>query len=180
MAMEQRAGGGGLKIQERTILALVKELAGPATILDQGTIGGLLLELQRRRQADEKAEAGKPTTLEAAAEVLLSVLDLPHQDHLKDVAYEMPLPKWVLMLGAVAKACDQRELRNGIFQPMWLNSPEAVLPVKATPKCERCGLEIPGGRRGQRFCCSRHGSDQDTHSDDCVLVPKPEPATVEP
>ena len=161
-----------VKVRNPLAIALVRELLGPGVALTEDNVAMLLTELRRRRGDDATANAERPSTLEAAAGALLSVMDQHHQDQVKDVAFGLTRPAWVIMLGAVARMADNRELPAGEFSPEWLNRTEDAKPQVSLPRCERCHQEIPGGRRNQRFCCSRHGSDKDAHSEDCPLVVK--------
>jgi len=121
-------------------------------------------------------------TLDAAARTLLSVLEPEHQDILRNTAQEQQWPLWVLICGAVARACDHRELHAGDYHADWLNAPEGVSPTPATAACQWCRLDIPNPRRGQEFCCSAHGSGKPDHSLGCpaAIVAGLAPASVTP
>jgi hypothetical protein len=167
-----------LTIKDHTVLALARDLRGEAEgPVTPDVIGGLLLELQRRRAAEREGQAGQPSTLEAAADLIVSILQPGHQDQVRDAAFELAWPKWVLLAGAVARACDNQELRAGEFSPDWLNSPELVRPARELPRCQRCGVEMPWGRRGQMSCCNRHGCGYDEHSADCPVLTRLSEAT---
>src|SRR5882724_331961 len=68
-------------------------------------------------------------TLEEAALTLLSVLEPSHQDIVRNTATEVKWPGWVLFCGAVARACDHRELHAGDYHADWLNQPGKVSPA---------------------------------------------------
>ena len=148
----------------------VREITGDATVTDASLAKVLVL-------AKRALETRASSPLEEAARVLLSVMEPTHQDQVKDVAHDNGWPVWVVMLGAVARGADGMELNAGEFNPEWLNSPEAVGATPKTAFCDACGLEIPGARRGQRFCCNGCGSTK-PHTAGCPAVAKAETAAV--
>ena len=112
--------------------------------------------------------AGRAITLDEAASVLVAELDPSEQDNVLRIAEENHWPVWVVMLGAVAQQSKLQLLLDGDFRSEWLNSTSpASQPTAAT--CVQCGQVIPGARRGQVACCSRHGSQKDDHNEGCVL-----------
>lgn len=109
--------------------------------------------------------------LTQAAMILLAELDEAQRDAVLEIARENSWPVWVVMLGSVARSADLQELASGEMSDKWLNTPEKSEHVALSdPKCQRCGGTIPGARRGQAFCCNRHGSGLDQHNDDCKVA----------
>lgn len=112
--------------------------------------------------------AGRLETLSQAAGILLAELDPGQRDRVLEIAEENGWPPWVVVLGAVARSADLQELLSGEMKPEWLSTPERTERVAVgEAKCEACGAAIPGARRGQKFCCSAHGSEKDGHSEGC-------------
>ena len=117
-----------------------------------------------------RASGSRLRTLEEAAEVLIAELEPNHQDAIAQIVLEIGHPNWVIILGAVARMADLQELHAGDFQADWTNRGAGQTKVTAKQEvCEVCAGLIPPDpvRRGRKFCCSRHGSGQIAHSDDC-------------
>lgn len=109
-------------------------------------------------------------TLTEAAHILLAELDAQQRDRVLEISQENSWPPWVVVLGAVARSADLQELLTGDFKEDWLSRPErSEHAAPAGAKCEVCGGTIPDARRGQRFCCSAHGSEKTWHSEGCAL-----------
>lgn len=113
-------------------------------------------------------------TLEEAAEVLIAELQPNEQDEIRQCCQENDLANWVVILGSVSRMAALKELHAGEFDPDWRNRGSGGAG-KATAReevCEMCGGLIPPDpiRRGRRFCCSRHGSEQVAHSEGCALA----------
>jgi hypothetical protein len=110
-------------------------------------------------------------TLEEAAAILFAELQPGVQDAFRQFCLEQSLDSWVVFLGAIQRVADLQEFTALDFEPHHLNRVGTVSPSMAAPgTCERCGVAIPQNpeRRGQRFCCSRHGSEQNEHSEGCA------------
>lgn len=130
-----------------------------------------------RRKVLKRPLAGllrKPSrleTLDEAANILIDELDPQQRDRVEEIARENGFPVWVVVLGSVSRAADLQELASGDFKSEWLNKGTTSDTTKpqAAPKCMHCGFEIPGARRGQQACCSRHGVNQDAHNEDCPI-----------
>lgn len=113
---------------------------------------------------------GRLETLDEAANILIAELDASQRDRVEEIARENGFPVWVVVLGSVARAADLQELASGEFKPDWLSKgADSTTKMAGAILCQRCQHEIPNARRGQQFCCSRHGSEKDDHNDDCPL-----------
>lgn len=169
---------GGIIVTNAVILRRLAEVRGHAdpASLTETDLGEVLVELSRVRGDLEalKQEMGtpRPPTLDGAAELLLAMMEPGHQDHVRQVADENAWPVWVLLLGSTARVADQMELHACEVNPDWLNAPRAARPADKVVLCEfpGCGESIPKPGRGQRFCCSAHGSDKPWHSDGCPVA----------
>ena len=172
-----------VKLRDEALLARLQHFLGEAPI-EHGIRRLLALAEESVRLKAKLAvlphTAVKLPTLEDAADLLLSVMELHHQDQVKDTAIDLRYPKWVIMLGAVGRVADHRELNAGEFAPAWLNRPAGVEAEPDVRHCERCHLPIPNARRGQSACCNKHGSGQDAHSDGCEAFAKIAPLVTEP
>ena len=113
---------------------------------------------------------GRIASLNEAAEILLRELDLGHADRVREIARENGWEPWVVILGQVVRAADLNELAAGEFSPEWLNRDGRETAVSSKEICLMCGHAIPGARKGQSACCSRHGSGKVEHNDDCPLT----------
>lgn len=132
-------------------------------------IEGARLTLQEY-MATHAPKRPKIASLNEAAECLLNILEPRHKDIVANVALENGFPAWVIILGAVARAADARELHAGDFQPDWLNNPGQVQATPTVIHCEHCRLPIPGARRGQVACCNPHGVGKDYHDPGCAAA----------
>lgn len=132
-------------------------------------------DVERRRKimaqpVSTLRKASRIETLTEAATILLAELDPPQRDLILQIAAENTWPPWVVVLGAVARAADLQELMAGEFKPEWMSQSEKSEHVIAgDAKCLQCHGAIPNARRGQLYCCSKHGSEQFEHSEDCGL-----------
>lgn len=141
------------------------EIAEARTRAHQG-LGKKMAQVTRQpRHAPRKSRI---QSLTEAAEILLTELDVTQRDRCHDIARDLNVPVWAVLLGAVARAADLQELIAGEMKPEWLNNPDR----REVPKQEVCGtchFPIPNARRNQAFCCSHHGSEKTEHSPGCVL-----------
>lgn len=146
--------------------------AVPSELPDLGTEDDLSVEDKRRAIRTFVSRSRPYASLEEAAKALFEVLEPRVQDGIRDVAREMKIPVWVVFCGAVTRAADHRELHAGDFAPDWLNTPSAInrAPMEVRCTLAGCDLVIPTPVRGQTRCCSRHGSDQPQHSENCVAA----------
>lgn len=169
---------GGIIVTNAIILRRLAEARGHAApaSLTEVDLGEVLVELSRAKGDLDalKQEMGtdRPRTLDAAADLLLAMMEPAHQDQVRQVADEHSWPVWVLLLGSTARVADQMELHACEMNPDWLNAPRGARPADKTVMCEfsGCGWLIPHPNRGQRFCCSAHGSDKPWHSDGCPVA----------
>jgi hypothetical protein len=126
-----------------------------------------------RRLGTLKRRATRLETLTDAAEALIGELDQNHQEAIRMVGDDMGLPAWVVILGAVARLADLKELNAGEFNQEWLSKDARASEARkdtVAPTCMMCHLEIPNGRRGQQACCNAHGSGRPEHSPGCPLA----------
>lgn len=121
--------------------------------------------LQRMPQIAQAG--GKLRSLEEAAEILIGELQPNHVDAIRQVCLEHTLEPWVVILGALARMADLQELHTGEYDPSWTNrAPGGTRPASIKEqRCEVCQGVLPtDARRGQRYCCSFHGSNRLDHS----------------
>lgn len=148
-------------------------------IIDEGLVADLEVYLRAPITADGIREilsdalsyrelGGRPTP-ESAAEALATMLEQTQQDRLHDCSLEMQVPKWAVMLAAVARMATDNQLFNGDYSMDWMTRATTVGATGLFSVCEHCQGKIMKPYRGQRYCCNGHGSLKPFHTPDCKL-----------
>jgi hypothetical protein len=109
-------------------------------------------------------------SLDQAAELIIAELQPNEVDAIRQVCSEEGLDPWVVVAGALKRQAQLQELHAGEFDPEWRNKRGDTRATQREQKCEACGGVLPSeARRGQKFCCSNHGSGRFDHNDGCAL-----------
>ena len=89
------------------------------------------------------------TTLEEAANLLLSLLSPSIKDYVFEVAdLVLKVPRWQLLLGALISQNQNATLTSAYIDPSWQQMEILVGPST----CQECGKQFSPKKFGEKFC----------------------------